>query len=92
MAVKALNFKMEEAEILEMKKVAGVFNLSVTDLIKNAVKEYIRELKKDPYYRLTVNVEEASAEEADEILSEIDALSDDDLSIAVTKRVSVKKE
>ena len=47
MATKALNFKMDEAEILDMKEVAGIFNMSVTELVRNAVKEYLDELKKD---------------------------------------------
>ena len=85
MATKALNFKMDEADINDMKKVAGVFNISVTDLVKQAVKEYIEELKNDPFYRLTVNVEDASAEETEEILAEIDRLKDDDLSITSTR-------
>lgn len=89
MASKALNFKMDEAQIQDMKKVAGVFNMSVTDLIKNAVTAYLSELKKDPYYRLTMNVEEASAEESEEILAAIDELDDDDLSIASVKRFSL---
>ena len=89
MATKALNFKMDEADILDMKKVASVFNMSITDLVKNAVKEYVAKLKSDPFYRLTANVEDASAEESDEILAEIDNLSDDDLSIAAIKRFSV---
>ena len=86
MATKALNFKMDEADINDMKKVAGVFNISVTDLVKQAVKEYIEELKNDPFYRLTVNVEDASAEETEEILAEIDRMYDDDLSITSTRR------
>ena len=85
MATKALNFKMDEADINDMKKVAGVFNISVTDLVKQAVKEYIEELKNDPFYRLTVNVEDASAEETEEILAEIDRMDDDDLSITSTR-------
>lgn len=85
MATKALNFKMDEADINDMKKVAGVFNISVTDLVKQAVKEYIEELKNDPFYRLTVNVEDASAEETEEILAEIDRMNDDDLSITSTR-------
>ncbi len=89
MAAKAMNFKMEEADILDMKQVAGVFNMSVTDLIKNAVKEYLAELKSDPFYRLTANVQEATAEESEEILAEIDGLTDDDLTIASTKHFSV---
>lgn len=89
MATKAMNFKMDEAEILEMKHVAGVFNMSVTDLIKNAVKEYLNELKSDPFYRLTANVQDASEEEAAEILEEIEGMTDDDLTIASTKRFTV---
>ena len=77
---------MDEADINDMKKVAGVFNISVTDLVKQAVKEYIEELKNDPFYRLTVNVEDASAEETEEILAEIDRMDDDDLSITSTRR------
>ena len=89
MAIKALNFKMEESDILDMKQVAGVFHMSVTDLIKNAVKQYITELKNDPFYRLTANVEAASEEETEEILAEIVSLSADDVTIASTKTFTV---
>lgn len=89
MATKAMNFKMDEAEIMDMKQIAGVFNMSVTDLIKNAVREYITELKKDPFYRLTVNVQEASEEESENIMSEINEMTDDDLTIVSTKQFTV---
>ena len=82
MAMKALNFKMEESEILAMKEAAGVFNMSMTDLVRNGVREYIEELKKDPFYRLTANVRDAEEAEAAEILSAVDNLSDDDLTIS----------
>ena len=51
MAVKALNFKMEESEILAMKEVAEVFHISMTDIVRNGVREYIAELKKDKVMR-----------------------------------------
>lgn len=86
MAIKALYFKMDEEDILDMKAVAGVYNMTVTDLIKNAVKEYLQELKRDPFYHLTVNVQDASREETEEILAEIEGLSEDDLKIASTKQ------
>ena len=86
MAIKALYFKMDEEDILDMKAVAGVYNMTVTDLIKNAVKEYLQELKRDSFYRLTVNVQDASREETEEILAEIEGLSEDDLKIASTKQ------
>lgn len=89
MPTKAVNFKMEESEILDMKHVASIFNMSVTDLIKNAVCNYITELKKDPFYRLSVNVEEASEEESSEILNEIEGMTDDDLTIVSSSHFSV---
>lgn len=89
MPTKAVNFKMEESEILDMKHVASVFNMSVTDLIKNGVCNYITELKKDPFYRLSVNVEEASEEESSEILNEIEGMTDDDLTIVSSSHFSV---
>ena len=89
MAVKALNFKMEEEEILKMKEVAQVFNMSVTDLVRNGVNQYIEELKKDPFYRLTVNVQDADEAETSEILSEMEGLSDDDLKISSSKTLSL---
>ena len=89
MATKALNFKMDEAEILDMKLVASVFNMSMTDVIKEAVREYVARMKKDPYYRLTMNVQDASEEESAEILKEIGNLSDDDVAISTVKQFTV---
>ena len=44
-------------------------------------KRRVDKLKKDLFYWLTANVEEASEEETEEILKEIERLTDDDLSI-----------
>ncbi len=60
--------------------------MSVTDLVKNAVREYLAELKSDPYYRLTANVQDTSDEETAEILAEIGGMTDDDLTTTSTKR------
>ena len=89
MATKALNFKIDEKQVNDMKSVAGVFNMTLTELIKNALDEYIAELKNDPFYRLTANVQEASEEETEEILSEIESMSDDDLAIASKEQLTV---
>ena len=51
--------------------------------------KYLPKMKNDPFYRLTANVEEASEEETQEILGELEALSDDDLKIASVKHFSV---
>lgn len=89
MATRALNFKLDEDIVQDMKDVAGVYHISVTELVKNAVTEYIIELKKDPFYRLTTNVQEASAEESKEILDEIESLDDDDLTIVSKKQFTI---
>ena len=89
MATKAMNFKMDEADIEEMKDVAAVYNMTVTDLIKNAIKDYISELKRDPFYRLTNNVKDASAKETAEVLAAVEGMSDDDLSIVSVKKFKV---
>ena len=89
MATKALNFKMDEAIIADMKAVAGVYHMSMTDLIKESIMDKLTALKNDPFYRLTACVEEASAEETEEILADIESLSDDDLTIAAAKRFRV---
>ena len=61
----------------------------MTDLVRNGVDQYIEELKKDPYYRLAVNVQDADEAETSEILSEIEGLSDDDLKISSSKTLSL---
>ncbi|MCR4600883.1 MAG: hypothetical protein K5767_03985 [Clostridia bacterium] len=89
MAVKAVNFKMEEADIQDIKHVAAIFNLTMTDLIKQGVMEYVEKLKQDPFYRLTANIQDADEEESAEVLAEIEKLSDDDLTISSTKEFTL---
>ena len=89
MASKALNFKLEENVIMDMKQVATVFNKTMTDVIKEAVTEYLDKMKQDPFYRLTIHVQDASEEESEEILSEIETLSDDDLTITTVRRFDI---
>jgi len=89
MAVKALNFKMDETEILDMKQVANVYNMTLTELFRAAINEYVKKLKEDPFYKLTMNVQEASKEESAQILAEIESLSDDDLTITSVRKFNV---
>lgn len=85
MATRAMNVKMEESTILAVRKAASVYNLTMTEIIKEALDEYLEKLQNDPFYRLTAIVEEASEEESAEILSELDELTDDDLTISSKK-------
>ncbi len=85
MAVKAVNIKMEEERIEEVKSVASVFHMTITDVIKDALDEYLPKMKNDPLYRLTANVQDASVEETEEVLSYLGSLSDEDLEISSRK-------
>lgn len=89
MATKAMNIKMDEGKLLEVKDVASVFHMTITDVINEALNEYLPKMKQDPFYRLTAKVKEASAEESAEILSELESLSDEDLTISSTKKFTV---
>lgn len=91
MAMKAMNFKMDEKDILDIKQVASVFNLTMTDIIKQGITEYVNKLKQDPFYRLTTNGQDASEEETKEIISEIENLSDEDLTISSSKKITVQQ-
>ena len=89
MAVRAMNFKLEESDITDVRRVAAVYNKTMTDVIKEAIHEYLERIKSDPFYRLTANVEDASTEESAELLGAIEGLSDDDLTISSVKKFTV---
>ena len=86
MAKGALNFKMDETDIYEVREAASVYNTTMTEIITEAVHEYLEKLHKDPFYRLSVNVKEASDEESAETLNEIEGLSDDDLTASSVRK------
>lgn len=89
MATKAVNLKLDEDRIMDIKEVASVFHMTITDVINEALDAYLPAMKKDPFYKLTANVKNASKEETEEILSAIEDLSDDDLTITTVKKFTV---
>ncbi|MEE3481636.1 MAG: hypothetical protein VZQ80_06570 [Lachnospiraceae bacterium] len=89
MATKALNLKWDSENLTEIKEVTRVYHMTLTEFFKEAARDKLAEMKKDPFYRLTANVEDASAEESQEILDEINSLSDDDLTISSRKKITV---
>ena len=89
MAAKAMNFKTDEVRIEDIKSVASVFRMTITDVINEALDEYLAKMKKDPFYRLTANVKDASEAESKDVLDAIEELSDDDLAISQVKHFEV---
>lgn len=73
----------------EVREMAAVYGMSMTDVINNALDDYIIAMKKDPFYRLTANVEDVSGEEAAEIMAEIESVTDDDLQITRVEHLKV---
>ncbi len=89
MATKAINLKLDETRVFDIKQVASVFHMTITDVINEALDDYLPKMKQDPFYKLTSNVKEASKDETEEILSEIEGLSDQDLEISTVKHFTV---
>lgn len=92
MALKPVNFKLEEKQIEDMKHVAAVLNMNYTDVVRGAIDEYLDRMHNDPYYRLTAMVEEADPEESEEILSAVNEMSDEDMKISVKKTLAADVE
>ena len=61
----------------------------MTNLTREAMMEKLTVLESDPFYRITVCAEEASSEETEEILADIESLSGNDLIIATVNRFTV---
>ena len=47
MATRAMNVKMEESTILAVKKAASVYNVTITEIVRDALDEYLEKLQKD---------------------------------------------
>lgn len=89
MALKAMNLKLEESRIFDVKSVASLFHKTITEVVNEALEEYLANIKKDPFYRLAANIKNASEGESKEILSQIEMLSNEDLQIARVSKFKV---
>ena len=85
MATKAVSLRLDEMQISDIKSVAEVYNKSFTDIIRDAVDEYLPKMKNDPIYILTMNVEEVDDEENKLLTEAIESMSVDDLEIVRTE-------
>ncbi len=92
MALKAVNFKLEDDQIDELRRLAALFNMSMTDIVRKALDSYISEAKEDPYVRLTSSVDNADPDETEEILDAIKDLSEDDLAISSRKIIVLNND
>ena len=79
-------------EISDMKNTALVFGMSAADFVRKAVREYVEQKKREPFYRLTANIEEADPEESAEILALIDSMTEDDHEVVRVDRLIMCSE
>ena len=89
MEKETLTIKWDAESLEEIRRTARVFNMTVTEFLKEAARAKLAELKNSPFYRLTQNIEDASEEESEEILKEISELSDDDLTVSSSEIITV---
>lgn len=89
MATKPVNLRLEDTQIFTIKKVAEVFHLTFTDVIREALDNYLPQKTGDPLYRLTANVETVSDEENEELSVALDRMTDEDLEIVKTEVVTL---
>ena len=86
--MKTLNFKIEEELLTEFKQIAKQYHENASEILRGFVRNYVEEKQNDIYYRLT-NHSEASAKESQEILDELNKLSDEDLKMKTMEVIEV---
>ena len=89
MATKTMNLRMDEEEMIGLKKTAEILHTTVTDIVKTAIREYLDGVRKDPYYMLTANIPEADPDESEEVLEAVGQLGEDDLQIVRTRKIKL---
>ena len=86
--MKTLNFKIEEELLTEFKQITKQYHENASEILRGFVKSYVDEKQNDIYYKLT-NHSEASAEESQEILKELNKLSDEDLIMETVEEIEL---
>lgn len=76
--MKTLNFKIEEDLLKEFKDTVKQFHGNASGIMRELIRDYIKEKQNDVYYKLT-NYSETTQEEANEIMKELNSLTDEDL-------------
>jgi metal-responsive CopG/Arc/MetJ family transcriptional regulator len=86
--MKTLNFKIEEELLQEFKKIVKEYHENASEVLRGFVREYVEEKKNDIYYKL-ISHEEASKSETEEIIKEINKLSDEHLKMETVEVVEL---
>ena len=63
MAGRTISLRLDEKVFLDIKRVAAAFDMTLSDVIREALSQYLPQKKEDPDYKTTANATLASDEE-----------------------------
>ena len=79
--MKAISLRLDEDMLDEIREVSKIYNITATELIREGIKNILTNKKNDIYFKLITNKTECDEQESAEIMSKINNLSEEDLTV-----------
>ena len=79
--MKAITLRLDEDMLDEIREVSKIYNITATELIREGIKNILTNKKNDIYFKLITNKTECDEKESAEIMSKINNLSEEDLTV-----------
>jgi hypothetical protein len=79
--MKAISLRLDEDMLDEIREVSKIYNITATELIREGIKNILTNKKNDIYFKLITNKAECDEKESAEIISKINNLSEEDLTV-----------
>ena len=79
--MKAISLRLDEDMLDEIREVSKIYNITATELIREGIKNILTNKKNDIYFKLITNKTECYEKESAEIMSKINNLSEEDLTV-----------
>lgn len=79
--MKAISLRLDEDMLDEIREVSKIYNITATELIREGIKNILTNKKNDIYFKLITNKTECDEKESAEIMSKINNLSEEDLTV-----------
>ena len=79
--MKAISLRLDGDMLDEIREVSKIYNITATELIREGIKNILTNKKNDIYFKLITNKTECDEKESAEIMSKINNLSEEDLTV-----------
>ena len=79
--MKAISLRLDEDMLDEIREVSKIYNITTAELIREGIKNILTNKKNDIYFKLITNKTECYEKESAEIMSKINNLSEEDLTV-----------